>query len=58
MTNEEAIKILEECLGQGRFFDSSLKQAYDMAINALEKIDLIKFNLYALNELLKEADNE
>lgn len=36
MTNEEAIKILEECLGQGQFFDTRLKQAYDKAIEALK----------------------
>lgn len=68
MNNEEAIKILEECLGQGRFFDSMLKQAYDKAIKALkderpqgewiEKKVPVGYDYGDTNKRFKEADND
>lgn len=58
MTNEEAIKVLEVDKAYLYPDDCYNTGAYDMAIEALRKMDLIKFNVYALNELLKEADND
>lgn len=63
MTNKEAINILSEMpisTMSGRSF-TEIADALELAIKALEKIDkidLIKFNIYAMNELLKEAENE
>lgn len=33
-------------------------EAIDYAIKVLEQIELIKFNIYALRELIKEVDND
>lgn len=33
-------------------------EALDYAIKALEQMELIKFNIHALRELMKEAENE
>lgn len=53
MTNKEASEKLKEIL-----FMTGYKEALDLAIKALETIDLIKFNIHALNELVKDAENE
>lgn len=57
MTNKEAIEILQREDSVCIETDEAL-EAYELAIEALKKMDLIKFNVYALNELMKEADNE
>lgn len=50
MTNKEAIEKIKEIS-----FMTGYKEALDLAIKALEKIDLIKFNIHALNELIEEV---
>lgn len=55
MTNKEAIEILK----RATMFEPTLEnrdypEAFDLAIKALEQIDLIKFNIHALQELIKE----
>lgn len=62
MKNEDAIKIL---VGNKNFYeriirpyDREMVEALNIAIKVLETIDKIKFNVYALNELLQEAENE
>lgn len=62
MTDEETIKKLEElCEYKGYNYtvitDKDVEALHN-AIEALRKMGLIKFNVYALNELLREADNE
>jgi hypothetical protein len=51
MTVKEAIEVLK---GLCIFHDNSKKknEALDLAIEVLEKVSLIQFNVYALNELL------
>ena len=62
MTNKKAIKVLEniEYYLKTHTNESCEEEhtALALAIKALEKIDLIEFNIYALNELIKEADND
>ena len=53
MTNKEAIEKLKEISFMTRY-----KEALDLAIKALKQIDLIKFNIHALNKLIEEAENE
>ena len=57
MTNREAIEIINNRLNTYYCTDEDLK-ALDLAIKALEQIDLIKFNIHALNKLIEEAENE
>lgn len=60
MTNQQAINILLslplQAPSDGEMVE--IQTAVKMAVKALEQINLIKFNIYALNELIKEADNE
>ena len=61
MTNKEALEILEHNwtkLVNPDYTDKELGQALDIAIKVLEQIDLIKFNIHALNKLIEEAENE
>ena len=58
MTNAEAIVILEADKAFLYPDECYNTKAYDMAIEALKEMDLIKFNVYALNELLREANND
>lgn len=56
MTNKEAIQILR-CSG----YTSNpieIDEAIELACKALETIDKIEFNVYALNEFIKEQKNE
>ena len=66
MTNKEAIAILrplfEQCKGINgclgyieHYFSKDEEMALDLAIKALEQIDLIKFNIHALNKLIEEV---
>lgn len=59
MTDEETIKKLEElceCKGYNyTVITDKDVEALHNAIEALRKMDLIKFNVYALNELLREG---
>jgi hypothetical protein len=54
MTVKEAIKVLRDL---SIYHDCSKKkcEAIDIAINVLEKVSLIQFNVFALNELLNES---
>lgn len=52
MTNKEAIRILKEDAENASLFE--IMEAVDLACKALETIDKINFNIYALNELIKE----
>lgn len=56
MTNKEAIDRLS--IMQGRCENGYDEEAFEIAIKSLEKIESIKFNVYAINKLLKEADND
>lgn len=60
MTNKEAIEERKEI--RATACEISIYREYvealDHAIKALGTIDKIKFNVYALNELLQEAENE
>lgn len=62
MTNKEAIAILTHNWKYRELIDNPYQyEALDLAIKALNSIERIKFNAYALNELineLKEKDNE
>ena len=58
MTNKEAINILSSLPLQAPS-DSELvdiQTAVRMAIKALEQLNLLRFNIHALNELIKETD--
>ena len=67
MTNKEAIEILKPLTeysvdknGIATFpmVSTPLQaEALDLAIKALEQIDLIKFNIHALNKLIEEAED-
>lgn len=57
MTNKEAINLISRNKSVFRY-DAEMTEALNLAIKALETIDQIKFNVYALNELLQEAENE
>ncbi len=54
MTNREAANELKNYHRE----DGTVPEEITLAIKALEQIDLIEFNIHALNELIKEADNE
>lgn len=60
MTNKEAVAILKELpdrivsMLMPLDMDFDYKEALECAIRALEQIDLIKFNIHALQELTKE----
>ena len=57
MTNEEALGILKtEWSINAEIFNTNFHEALEIAIKALEEIDLIKFNIYALNKLIEEAE--
>lgn len=56
MNNNEAIRILRLQNKRITPANGELCQALDLAIKALEKIESIKFNAYAINELLKEEE--
>lgn len=71
MTNKQAIEVLtlelwhteshKKIEGKATEYYEELSQiaeALKMAIEALRKMDLIRFNIYALNDLLKKADND
>ena len=62
MTNEEAINygLSWQCAIQSREEDpySDANQFLTLAIKALSEREQIRFNVYALNEILKEADND
>ena len=60
MTNKEAINVLRiELVGIPCDIDKSeFEQAVNLAIKALRQIDLIKFNVHAMNELLEGAEND
>ena len=63
MTNKEAIDHIKLILLRDRdnelhFVLHDEEIALDLAINALEKIESIQFNAYAINELLKEKKND
>lgn len=53
MTNKEAIEDIKN-----NILPVVGGKSLVMAIKALETIDRIKFNVYALNELLQEAEND
>ena len=58
MTNKEAIeelKGLQEFINGTRLKGEIRAEAFDLAIKALEQIDLIKFNIHALNKLIEEV---
>lgn len=56
MTNEEAIVELRDLISDDR--TDKENEALLIAIEAVREMNLIKFNVRALNELLKEADND
>ena len=61
MTNKEAIeeiKGLQEFINGTRLEGEFRAEAFELAIKALKQIDLIKFNIHALNKLIEEAENE
>lgn len=62
MTNKEAIEIIEAYKDRLTSSCSNLLDedicAFDLAIKALKQIDLIKFNIHALNKLIEEIENE
>ena len=59
MTNKEAKAILTHNCQYQELIDNSYQyEALDLAIKALEQIDLIKFNIYVLNKLIEEVENE
>ena len=59
MTNKEAKAILTHNWQYQELIDDSYQyEALDLAIKALEQIDLIKFNIYVLNKLIEEVENE
>lgn len=59
MTNREAIELLKRAtLFEPTLENRDYPEALDLAIKALEQIDLIKFNIHALNKLIEEAENE
>ena len=53
MTNKEAIEKLAYI--KTFFVYTETFEALDLAIKALEQIDLIKFNIHALNKLIEEV---
>lgn len=62
MTNKEAAKRIKDIFGKNpesgileTFIDENDIDAVKHAIKALETLDSIKFNVYAMNELLKEG---
>lgn len=54
MNNKEAIDRLNDM--QSRCENGYEAEAINRAIKALETIDMIKFNVYALNELILTQD--
>lgn len=56
MTNQEAIVELRDLISDDR--TDKENEALLIAIEAVREMNLIKFNVRALNELLKEADND
>lgn len=57
MTNKEAINLIVRNKSVFQY-DEEMKKALALAIKTLEQIDLIKFNIHALNKLIEEAENE
>ena len=55
MTNKEAIKVIKHLYEANPI---EAEEALDLAIKALKQIDLIKFNIHALNKLIGETENE
>lgn len=62
MTNKEAAERIKDIFGENpescileTFIDENDVDAVKHAIKALETLDSIKFNVYAMNELLKEG---
>lgn len=51
MTNKEAIKVINHLYEADPI---KSEEALDLAIKALKQIDLIKFNIHALNKLIEE----
>ncbi len=62
MTNKEAIEVFTKvnALPCGWCYEGGdeFRQALDLAIKALNSIERIKFNAYALNELINELKEE
>lgn len=63
MTNKEAAKRIKDIFGENPescILETSIDEndidAVKLAIKALETLDLFKFNVYAMNELLKEGE--
>lgn len=56
MTNKEAIRVFDTLKTTIKNQPLYVYEALDLAYAALMKIDLIKFNVHALNELLKEEN--
>lgn len=53
MTNKEAVSELENY----HYEDGTVPEEITLAIKALEQIDLIKFNIHALNELITNKND-
>lgn len=60
MTNKEAIDLLlkSQIFLARNCGKADMYNAVELAIKALDQIELIKFNIHALRELMKEAENE
>ena len=58
MTNKEAIEILNMVNKQAKNQPHEFYEALYMAIKALNLIERIKFNVYALNKLINELEEE
>lgn len=58
MTNKEALIELKSIDSEAFAYMSDRQcEALDLAIKALSEREQIRFNVYALNEILKEVDN-
>lgn len=59
MTNEEIANAVYNLKKIRKQFNAyHYTHSIDLAIRALESIDRIKFNVYALNELLKDEEED
>ena len=59
MTNKEALIELNSIDSEAYAYMSDRQcAAIDIAIKALSEREQIRFNVYALNEILKEANND
>ena len=58
MTNRDAIEYFQNHQEVGNKEQNDAVYLAIKALRALETVRLIKFNVFALNELVKEAENE